>query len=89
MRKRKIILSALTLFMFICSISSCGKGIENSSKIVTPNLTIYDSANTYYYIVDNATNVVYLSYSRGYKGGITAMLNADGTPVTADQLGLS
>ena len=89
MKRKKVVLSALTLFILICSVSSCSKNIEYSDKEVTPGLTTYNSSNDYYYIVDNATRVVYLKYSRGYQCGMTVMLNADGTPVTADQLGLS
>ena len=37
------------------------------------------------YAVDQISGVVYL-YS--YEGGVTVMLNADGTPVTKEQLGL-
>ena len=38
------------------------------------------------YVVDNHTGVVYIEYNGGYHGGITVALNADGTPVTKEQL---
>ena len=42
----------------------------------------------YRYLVDNQTGVVYLKYSSDGACGITAMLNADGTPMTAVELGI-
>lgn len=42
----------------------------------------------YQYLVDSNTGVVYIEYSSGYQRAITVMLNADGTPITADQLGI-
>ena len=43
----------------------------------------------YVYIVDTNTGVVYLKFQDIYFGtAITVMLNSDGTPVTAEQLGI-
>lgn len=42
----------------------------------------------YQYLVDSNTGVVYIEYSSMYQRAITVMLNADGTPITADQLGI-
>lgn len=41
------------------------------------------------YLIDQRTGVVYLEYHNGDIYGITVMLNADGTPVTANQLEVS
>jgi len=60
---------------------------REASGDITPNVTRYGN-NNYFYLVDNNTGVVYLEYSSYYQHGITVMLNADGTPVTKDQLGL-
>ena len=43
------------------------------------------NGEVYQYMIDEDTSVVYL-LRNGVKGGITVMLNADGTPVTEDQL---
>ena len=40
--------------------------------------------NCCFYVIHKPTNVVYLQYGHG----ITVMLNPDGTPITADQLGI-
>ncbi len=40
------------------------------------------------YLIDEQTGVVYLEFRSGDLYGITVMLNADGTPVTAKQLEL-
>ena len=40
-------------------------------------------------IVDKNTGVVYLGYMGYYRYAITVMLNTDGTPVTAEQLGIN
>lgn len=44
--------------------------------------------NGYCYLVDNNTGVVYLEFDAGYRHAVTVMLNADGTPITAEQLGI-
>lgn len=66
---------------------------EKSSNITSPDLTRYGNENNmnyeaFWYVVDNRTGVVYLEYNSGRRYGITVMLNADGTPVTQDQLKL-
>lgn len=40
----------------------------------------------YRYLIDRNTHVVYLEKREDKGGGIVVMLNADGTPVTAEQL---
>lgn len=89
----------ITLVVCVC-IALCGcagngnldrakhnESIEN----VAPN--ILDLSDTesgyYYYVVDVNTGVVYLCFDSYYHYGITVMLNRDGTPVTAEQLGIS
>lgn len=56
---------------------------------VYPKITQYGAdtrINTYYYAVDERTGVVYLLFEAGKRAGITVALNADGTPVTKEQL---
>ena len=48
----------------------------------------YPDSGVYYYVVDRRTGVVYLSYDYTHRHSITVMLNPDGTPVTADQIGI-
>ena len=40
----------------------------------------------YFYVIDNNTGVVYLQFSGYRRAGITVALNADGTPMTVDQI---
>ena len=73
-------------------LSGCGDNsradIVPSSNIL-PNMTKYSFVGSgYHYLVDNRTGVVYLELRTGHSYGITVMLNADGTPVTKDQLEL-
>lgn len=63
--------------------------VEKSQE-VKPN--IYEtglSSACYSYIVDKNTGVVYLYYDGNNRAGLTVMVNTDGTPITADQLGIS
>ena len=91
--KKKLVLAIFAttlLFASGCDDGDYGK-LENSSIIGSPDITQYAEDGmlcSYSYVVDNNTNVVYLQFFTGYKAGITVMLNADGTPITADQLGL-
>lgn len=74
----------------------CGKNTASAYKDfssgVAPNILACGSpsatGDSYFYVIDINTGVVYLSYSAGYHHGITVMLNADGTPITAEQLGI-
>ena len=58
---------------------------EDYSPIGYPNVTEYGDS-VYFYIVDNNTGVVYLSYRDGYRQGITVMLDENGDPITVDDL---
>ena len=44
--------------------------------------------NGYCYLVDENTGVVYLEFGSGYRHAVTLMVNADGSPITAEQLGI-
>lgn len=91
----------ITLVVCVC-IALCGcSGNGNLGRVkhneyienVAPNiLDLSDNENgcCYYYVVDMNTGMVYLCFNSGmYRHGITVMLNRDGTPVTAEQLGIS
>lgn len=90
MKKRaKLILIALVVtIVFGCA--GCGdNSLVAKGYMAPPNMTIYtNDGGAFYYAVDNNTNVVYVVFDFYNKGGITVMLNADGTPVLADQIGL-
>lgn len=89
----------ITLVVCVC-ITLCGcagngnLGIvkhNESIENVAPNiLDLGDKENgcCYYYVVDMNTGVVYLCFDSYSRHGITVMLNRDGTPVTAEQLGI-
>ena len=90
--KKKLVLAIFATTLLFAS--GCDKGtdgrLENSSIIGNPNVTQYakdEDIYKYFYVVDNNTNVVYLQFSGFRRAGITVMLNADGTPITVDQLG--
>ena len=91
----KIITLVVCVCIALCGCSGNGNlGVvkhNDSIENVAPN--ILDLGNMengyYYYVVDVNTGVVYLCFDSGlYRHGITVMLNRDGTPVTAEQLGI-
>ena len=88
---KKKILYFLELLLSIFALAGCSVGSKPSkmySDFYVPDVVDMGNEN-YYYTIDKRTGVVYLSYSESYHHGITVMLNADGTPVTADQLGIT
>ncbi len=67
-----------------------GKGTsfaEHKWQDVSPSVVNIGDTKSggYSYLVDKNTGVVYLQC---YRGGITVMLNKDGSPITAEQLGI-
>ena len=92
--KKKIL--ALLLFFIVAVMSGCSQNVSNAtvdvSSGVTPNLlstgSTYVGERYYYYIIDTNTGVVYLA-NTGYNcSAISVMLNRDGSPITAEQLGI-
>ena len=67
---------------------------KNYTKTASPKIIEYGEGHgtsldeVYYYCVDKRTGVVYLAYDAYRRHAITVMLNRDGTPVTAEQLGI-
>lgn len=95
--KKNIILGAAIVCILVAMLVGCGSkssGVavpERNYQDVQPNIVKIGDTNWdegFYYIVDKNTGVVYLGFDKYQKGGITVMLNADGTPVTAEQLGI-
>lgn len=87
------------IVLVLCAVllTGCRKNISEAtsdySNHVVPNIVELGKANGgvsnyYYYSIDRNTGVVYLNYDSYYRHAITVMLNADGTPVTAEQLGI-
>ena len=80
--------------IIVLSLAGCDEGqsrqdayysIENNKADVTV-LAKGVPKYSYFYVVDNKTGVVYIQFHGNYQGGITVMVNPDGTPVLADQI---
>lgn len=83
----------LVLLVFVLVLTGCGSGNKNLSKkskdpFPNPTITSYGNKElgNYYYVVDERTGVVYISYDSFRRHSMTPALNTDGTPVTKDQL---
>lgn len=85
---KKLILAAVLAAVMLtgCDGGQSGTIIRGS---VYPKITQYGAdmeINTYYYAVDERTGVVYLLFNAYHCTGMTVALNADGSPVTKEQL---
>lgn len=92
MRKYRIVLALCVVLLTGCS-KNTSKATNDYSNNVVPNIVelgkaTSDTGGYYYYSIDRNTGVVYLNYVSNYIHSITVMLNADGTPVTAEQFGI-
>ena len=93
MRKYWIVLALCAALLTGCS-KNVSEVTNDYSNHVVPNIVELGKANNsvissyYYYSIDRNTGVVYLNDDSYYRHAITVMLNADGTPVTAEQLGI-
>lgn len=87
----------LLLFALIPILLFCGCDADNGSRPTSidsrgiyPNFTVLGSdvgMRSIYYVIDNNTEVVYIAFGTiGSGSGISVALNADGTPVTKEQL---
>lgn len=87
---KKLLYFIVALICLLC-LASCENAGARASKeysnYYVPDVVDLGNDN-YYYTIDKRTGVVYLSYESAYCHAITVMLNTDGTPVTADQLGI-
>ena len=85
---------AIIAFAMLLMLAGCAEGQSvqkygYSDEIEAPDVTVFAEGidpDSYYYLVDNKTGVVYLLLDGIWCSGITAVLNADGTPVTIDQI---
>ena len=92
MRRYGIVLALCAVLLTGCS-KNVSEATNDYSNHVVPNIVELGKATSdmggyYYYSIDRNTGLVYLNYDSYYRHAITVMLNADGTPVTAEQLGI-
>lgn len=90
--RKTIAIICLTAMLFMlagCEEGKSGATPGYSSEYNIPDISIlaedtgpYD----YFYVLDNNTGVVYLQFIGYRRAGITVALNADGTPITVDQI---
>jgi hypothetical protein len=80
----------LLMVTMACVLTSCSpSNVDvNGDSISTLNLLEFKLDEHYSYIVDKNTGVVYLEYDGYYRHALTVMLDTDGKPVTAKQLGI-
>ena len=79
------------LAFLLCGVMlvGCGKGTsgpEKNIQDIVPNIVEIGRGESYSYLIDKNTGVVYLYRRAAHYTGITVMLNTDGTPITAEQL---
>ena len=85
---KKLILAAMLAAVMLTGYNNGQTGTTVKGDVF-PRIIQYGTdtgTNTYYYAVDERTGVVYLMFKGLYCGGVTVALNADGTPVTKEQL---
>ncbi len=90
---RKILMLLLVVVMLtFAGCESLSSAFETGHPSEQAKPDIYEVNPTYghyYYAIDRSTSVVYLVYTTGNQRSMTALLNAGGFPVTADQLGIT
>ena len=90
--RKTIAIICLTAMLFMlagCKEGQSSSTQEYSSEYNVPDISILaKDAGTcnYFYVLDNNTGVVYLQFDAYGRAGITAALNADGTPITIDKI---
>jgi len=92
MRKYWIVLALCAVLLTGCS-KNASEATNDYSNHVVPNIVELGNitgggGGYYYYSIDRNTGVMYLVYDALNRRAITVMLNADGSPVTAEQLGI-
>ena len=87
--KMKKLILAVMLTAIMLTGCDAGKSGMKVESLTHPKITQYGvNTNTYVYsyAVDERTRVVYIIFDSKYRAGIAVALNADGTPVTKEQL---
>jgi len=90
MKKTLFVLLTMLLLLTGCSKDGVAEPKTYTQDITPSLLRVGDIANNsgYCYLVDENTGVVYLEFDAGYRHAVTLMVNANGTPITAEQLGI-
>ena len=90
MKKILFVLLAMLLLLTGCSTEGVATPKTYVQNIAPSLLRTGDllTNNGYCYLVDENTGVVYLEFDSGHRHAVTLMVNADGTPITAEQLGI-
>jgi len=90
--KKTIAIICLTAMLFM--LTECKEGQSTSTTRYSSEYNVPDISSlakdtdsyNYFYVIDNNTGVVYLQFSGFRRAGITVALNADGTPITVNQI---
>ncbi len=91
---KKILFVSLAMLLSILLTGCSKEGVAQPKTYVqdiSPSLLRVGNLHKqsgYCYLVDENTGVVYLEFDSDYRHAITLMVNADGTPITAKQLGI-
>ena len=88
---KKIFACVVASTLLLTGCNGVSKQSTEPLNTISPRIKVYaDGVADYqwWYTVDEERGVVYLQYCGYGKGGITALLNPDGTAVTKDQLEL-
>ena len=81
--KKKLLAATLTATLLIagCNVTANGSAYQSERDKTMVTVECHTINGEYYYILaDKETGVMYLWISAYYGGGLTVMLNADGTP---------
>jgi hypothetical protein len=82
MIKTKIISIVLTCIIMWCVLVGCKTVNENNNtQNKYSTFTLINSVGSIYVYKEDVTDVMYAALRSGYKGGLTVMLDADGTPL--------
>lgn len=82
----------ITAIGLMLALTGCDDGTRTKTREsdgICPHITVY-AADTdpglFFYAVDERTGVVYIMGLGYYRGYMTVALNADGSPITRDQI---
>lgn len=89
---KKIIACVCISVLLLTGCNGVSRNTVEPQSNISPRIKVYSDnfGNEYqwWYVVDENTGVVYLQFEGVHQGGITPLLNPDGTPVTKAQLEL-
>lgn len=89
---KKILACVCISVLLLIGCNGVSENTVESQSYISPKIKVYSDKlyNKYrwWYVVDENTGVVYLQFEGYSRGGITPLLNPDGTAVTKEQLEL-